>query len=190
MSTGTRVRVRVIGVGNPLAGDDAFGIEVVRRLRGGGLDPGVEVVEARDGAAVAEALQGVEKAIVVDVAIVRTSPTAGRDRPADGQDREGHHRTAGRQGAVGFKPGWVLRLRPEELSRARLMPLSTHGLGVAEAIELARAINPQAVARRIVIVAAVVDPARCVGPGLSPPVSAAVERAVRWVREEIRRAHG
>ncbi|MEW6046729.1 MAG: hydrogenase maturation protease [Bacillota bacterium] len=166
--TGQRApRVRVIGVGNPFAGDDGAGIEVVRRLRAEGLDPEVEAVEAGDATVVIDALQGVKKAVVVDAAV--------RQGPA---------------GAVGdrrYEAGQVIRLTPEQLSRTGLTPLSTHGVGVADAIRLAQISSPRTVAGCIVVIAIVVERVRPFSRGLSPPVSAALDRAVRVVREELRR---
>jgi hydrogenase maturation protease len=55
--------------------------------------------------------------------------------------------------------------------------LSTHGLGVMDAIELARALHPARVAPRIFLVAITVQEAARRGVGLSPVVDAAVPRA-------------
>ncbi len=159
-------RIRVVGAGNPFAGDDGAGIEVIRRLRGLGVDPDVELVEAADAGTLLEALQGIAKAVVVDAAVP--------------------HAPGGTVSA-----GTVLRLAPDQLAGAGLTALSTHGIRVADIIQLARMVNPETVARTIVVIAILVEPQRCVlGAGLSAATSEAVDRAVRMVQEECERPDG
>jgi Ni,Fe-hydrogenase maturation factor len=50
----------IIGVGQPLSGDDAVGREVARRLGG---------AEVADGAGLLAALEGVTRAVVIDAAL-------------------------------------------------------------------------------------------------------------------------
>jgi hydrogenase maturation protease len=61
--------------------------------------------------------------------------------------------------------------------------LSTHGVGVMEAIELARIAHPERVARRIFIVGVTIQQTSRGGEGLSPAVEAAVPRAAAKVLE-------
>ncbi|HVV85226.1 MAG TPA: hydrogenase maturation protease, partial [Kofleriaceae bacterium] len=78
-------------------------------------------------------------------------------------------------------PGTIVRLEPAALARGPT-PLSSHGLGVAEAIELARALALPALASLAVIGIAIERPARATlptapdaaGTGLSPAIAAAV----------------
>jgi len=106
-------RVVVIGVGNPLRGDDGAGRAVARRVRGQ-LPEGVAVLE-RDGepAALVEAWEGASAAFLADAVVTGAAPGTI------------HRFEAGR------------RPLPARLRGAA----STHGLGVAEAIELARALG-------------------------------------------------
>jgi hydrogenase maturation protease len=60
----------VIGVGNDLRGDDAVGLEVVRRLRG---EPGVEL-RIGAGLALLDALEGAAAAILVDATSSGAAP--------------------------------------------------------------------------------------------------------------------
>jgi hydrogenase maturation protease len=64
--------------------------------------------------------------------------------------------------------------------RARHL-LSTHGVGVMEAIELARIAHPDRVARRIFIVGVTIAQTSRTGEGLSPAVKAAVPEAAEKV---------
>jgi hydrogenase maturation protease len=104
--------VVVIGVGNPVGGDDGAGIEVARRVRGR-ADPEFEVLEL-DGepGRLIDAWEGAACAIVVDAA------------------------------ASGSPPGTVRRIDAVAAPLpAGLRASSTHALGVAEAVELARALG-------------------------------------------------
>lgn len=111
--TQARARVAVVGVGNPYRGDDAAGRLVARKLREGGL-PGADVLELEGAAAeLIEVLGSYEAVVVVDA--VR-SPTS----------EVGHiHRFEAGQGPLPTK----------------LRSVSSHGFGVGEAIELARALG-------------------------------------------------
>jgi hydrogenase maturation protease len=83
---------------------------------------------------------------------------------------------------LGGLPGEVIELVPEELDASGFRPVSTHGLGAARAIALARTLAPDAVSPAIRIVGITIAlPARYVQV-LSPAVAAAVPRAVARVQ--------
>jgi hydrogenase maturation protease len=143
----------VIGVGNPWRGDDAAGLAVARLLRGT-LPPEVEVLE-REGepTGLVDAWEGAEAVWLVDAVV------------------------------SGATPGTVHRLDAsvQELP-AELVSASTHHLGIAEAVELARALGR--LPARVVfygIEAAGAEP----GDKLAPEVEAAVERVAAALREEV-----
>ena len=116
--------VLVIGVGNRLRGDDGASAEVVRRLRERRTPTGVEVSEQPcEPDDLLEAWQGRDTVVLVDT--MRS----------------------------GEPPGTIRRL---DVSReplpARLRgPLSTHGFGLHEAIELGRALHR--LPRRVIVFA-------------------------------------
>lgn len=67
MTEGETARVAVVGVGNPLMGDDGVGEAVVAALRERGLPDGVEATHAGTTAFFAlEAMDGADRAVVVD----------------------------------------------------------------------------------------------------------------------------
>ena len=71
-----RAQTVVIGVGNPLRGDDGAGPAVVRALRAAGVPEGVGLFEAEAGAVdIMELWEGAHLAIVVDA--VRSGATPG-----------------------------------------------------------------------------------------------------------------
>jgi len=102
----------VLGIGNPDRGDDGAGPAVVRRLRGLLTDEIGLIEENGEAAALLTRLEGTEAAYMVDAC------------------------------ASGSRAGTILRFD----AAAAPLPqhtfgLSTHGLGLAEAIELARALR-------------------------------------------------
>ncbi len=143
---------RIIGIGQSAAGDDGVGIEIVRRLRQVALPAGVELIEAVDPSALPELLDQVDRVILTDAVV------------------------------GGDEPGRVLRLAPEALARDGLTPLSSHGMSVPAAIELARTLSPATVCPDIVIVGVCIAPPEPYRDRLSPAVAAAVDPAVAEVR--------
>ena len=107
----------VIGLGEPMAGDDGAGPAVVRHLRRMGVPPGIELIETRDATAVLEALGGSERVVVVD-AVVGAGP-AGRAFVID----------------------------PAAISGGALRSISSHGVGLAETLALAALLEPEAAGR-------------------------------------------
>ncbi len=142
----------VIGVGNPWRSDDAAGLVVARRLQG--TLPGATVLE-REGepAALIDAWEGAESLWLVDAVSSDADPG-----------------TVHRLDVTG-------RALPAELFRA-----STHHLGLADAVELARTLGR--LPARVVFFG--IEGKRFdAGTGLSPAVEAAVERVAAAIREEV-----
>jgi hydrogenase maturation protease len=85
----------------------------------------------------------------------------------------------------GGRPGAVLHLAGGALA-AGVRPVSSHGLGVAEALEVARALHGDGAVREVEIVGVVIERPRALGSGLSPAVAAAVAPAAALVRRLAR----
>ncbi|HMD51105.1 MAG TPA: hydrogenase maturation protease, partial [Solirubrobacteraceae bacterium] len=112
--------VVVIGIGNELRGDDAAGLQIVRLLRGRARAGGIAVHEHEgEPLALIEVWDGARGVVLVDAA---------------------------RSGAP---PGTIHRLDASQQPVGPRLPRSssTHGVGLAEAIELARSLDrlPQSV---------------------------------------------
>lgn len=146
-------RCLVICIGNPDRGDDALGPAVAHRLRGA-MPAEVDVIEL-DGEATAllAALDGASTAYLVDAC------------------------------AGGATAGTVHRFDVADAPLPEAMfDLSTHGLGLGAAIELARALGQ--LPPRCTVFAVEGDDFR-IGSPLSPPVAAAVDDVCRRLRAEI-----
>jgi hydrogenase maturation protease len=145
--------VLVIGVGNPYRRDDAVGLVAARRLCEAARDEALLCEASGEGTALIEAWQGADAVILIDA--VRSGVPAGTIYQVD--------------------------------ARAETVPLawfrhSTHAFSVAEAIELARALDrlpPR------LIVFAVEGKHFDAGASLSPEVERAVKELVRRGIEEI-----
>jgi hydrogenase maturation protease len=83
---------------------------------------------------------------------------------------------------VGEHAGAVRELAPAELAARAALPVSTHGLDVSQAIELARILHDGA-APEVRIVGVVIERPRRLGTGLSPSAAAAVPAAAARIRE-------
>jgi len=146
-------RPLVIGIGNLDRGDDGVGRAVAQWLRGK-LPPEIEIME-HDGEAtmLLAAMQGAEAVYLIDACV------------------------------SGAAPGTVRRFDVvREPMPQHAFSLSSHGLGLGDAIELARMMD-QLPPRCIVFAIE----ARGVHPGaeMSPEVAAAVARAGEMVRMEF-----
>ena len=149
----------VIAVGNPLRADDGAGVEVVRRLAGR-VPAGVRLIElGGDPAGLLDAWEGLGTVVVVDA--VRS----------------------------GGEPGTIHRLDAStEPLPARTGSASTHGLGLAEALELGRALGR--LPARVVVVGIEVADDRTAGGKLSRPVQDAIEDAAASVLAELNWGRG
>jgi hydrogenase maturation protease len=141
------VRTRIIGIGQPAAGDDNAGIAVVRVLREQPVPAGIDIHEITDPARLVELLDGIQKAILIDAIISNNIP------------------------------GSITCLTPEDLAAQPVTPLSSHGMSVADAIGLAHTLAPETAGCDIHIIGITIEPPTRYSHTMSAPVAAAVPRA-------------
>lgn len=153
------MKLTVIGIGQTMRGDDAVGIEAVRRWQR--LYPqtstrdGVEVQFAElPGLGLLDLIDGFDAAVLVD--------------------------------AVGSveAAGQVYRLAPEELESFGTGGKTAHGWGVAETLQLDRQVNLEHAAIRIRLIGIEASQVE-MGQPLSSPVEAALPAACRAIEEEV-----
>lgn len=144
----TGVQTRVIGIGQPVAGDDYVGIAVARALREQPVPTGVEINEITDPARLIELLNGIRHAILVDALV---------------SDND---------------PGNIMCLTPEELAAYPFTPLSSHDTSVADAIKLAHTLEPATTNCDLHIIGITIEPPTRYSRAMSMPVAAAVQRTV------------
>ena len=78
-------------------------------------------------------------------------------------------------------PGQVLVLALDDVQAGAAMAMSSHGLGVRQAIELARVTEPETTAREVSVVAVTIARPGAWQDGLGPDVAQAVPHAARQV---------
>ena len=146
----------LIGVGNEYRGDDGVGIAVARLLRDR-LPATVRILElSGEGTVLMDAWRGAESVIVVDAV------------------------------QSGAAPGTIHRFDTRELPLpSGLFPCSTHSFGVAEAIEMARALHE--LPPRL-IVYGIEGEDFGDGNGLTPSVQRAVDDVARQISNELQMA--
>ena len=146
----------ILGLGNPLRGDDGVGVRVAQMLAGRRLPGDVEVVDGgTQGLGLVALLEGRRRAIVVDAA------------------------------NVGRAPGQFVRFSLEEarLLGQDEGRFSVHDAGLREALLLARALG---VLPEEVVIFGVQPARVEWEAGLSPQVEAALPALARAVQREVR----
>ncbi len=162
---GTENPILILGLGNPLQGDDGLGCRVIEELQRQppgrrSLPPDVEALDGgTPGIGLINLLEGRSRVIVVDAA------------------------------EMGRPPGTVVRFSADEVTlTGSAERLSLHRTAVADALALARALSKISGAGWVLpeIIVYGVQPARIGwGEGLSPEVEAAIPGLVEAILEEL-----
>ena len=107
------MRALILGLGNPLLGDEGIGVRVVEELKGLELPDGVKVIEGgTTGLGLVGLMEGYQRVIIVDAA------------------------------DMGHPPGHVVRFTPSEAQfKMAEAPLSLHQIGLGEVLALAKAVG-------------------------------------------------
>lgn len=151
-------RTRVIGLGQAFAGDDGVGLAVVEHLRSRVPAHAAELLQLADASQLIEPLCDVDVVWIVDAV------------------------------DLGDRVGEVVELELGELCARASCSASSHGLDVAQAIQLGQELYPQRIASRIRILAIAIDagvlkrtlPATGAAR-LSPAVARAAEAAAQQI---------
>ena len=113
MALSTEAGILIAGVGHPLMGDDALGLEVIRELEAENLTAGVRLFYA--GASpldILGELSGIQKLIVIDA-------------------------------LTGVAPGEIIKRRCAlNNSDIPINEVETHGIGLVQTLRLAQELNP------------------------------------------------
>lgn len=151
-------RILIAGIGNIFLGDDAFGVEVVRRLAARSLPEGVQAVDfgIRGLDLTYALLDGWDAAILVDAA------------------------------PRGEPPGtlYVIEPAPEDAAPSA-SPLDTHAMDPVRVLRMVAALGGRV--ERLLVVGCEPTPLEGydIENGLSPPVAAAVPEAARIVESLV-----
>ena len=147
-----RQRSLIVCIGNDLVADDAIGYEIYCQLVKRALPEGVRVCHLGVGGLdLLEELSGEEVLIVVDAV------------------------------QFGTAPGTVHVLPWERIPSNELRPVSGHGIGVREALQVCRRLYPEKAARQVYLVGVEGVCFNQVGAGLTPVVSEVLPKAVERI---------
>ncbi|MBI3205242.1 MAG: hydrogenase maturation protease [Myxococcales bacterium] len=146
--------VRVIGLGQRVAGDDGVGLAVLDELERA-PPPQVELCRVSDAAELVELVQTGTRVVIVDAAVGAGAP------------------------------GTVRTLDAAALADSEVAPVSTHGISVGQALELAKVLAGGRLPPTS-IVAIAIHPPEAYATQLSPAVRAAISVAVRVVHDLTR----
>jgi hydrogenase maturation protease len=150
-------RLKVIGCGSLLMGDDAVGCAVARELQKESLPGHVKVIEAgTPGLDLLNLMEAGERVIIVDAVV-----TGCREAGAFHVFRE------------------------EEIPRPGEMPASAHAIAIPEAIALGRQLEPERMPDVIEIWGVEILPPVLKEMQMSGPVARAVPRVVEMLKNEI-----
>jgi hydrogenase maturation protease len=154
------MHILVLGIGQSLRGDDAAGLEAVRRWQTKHPQTAQSVrVETCElpGLALLDLLDGMDAAVLVD-AVQSLTESAGS----------------------------LLRIGPEDLASFTPDAKSAHGWGVAETLRLGRSLYPALTGVKVALIG-IVGRQFALGAGLSPQVRAALDEAAEMIECEVNR---
>lgn len=149
--------VTVVGIGQPWAGDDGVGPAVVEALRETGLPRGVTAVAVADPSDLVALLGQADDVIVVDAVVEAGAP------------------------------GRLVELDPDERDPAEPLAVSSHGIGVRQAIALARALSDGRPLARTRILGVAIHRPMFKARRLTPGVAAALPAACAQIRAMLER---
>jgi hydrogenase maturation protease len=149
------MRTLVLGMGNPILSDDAFGLVVVERLREQPLPDGVSVTASEvAGLRLLELMRGYDKVVIVD-ALCSGSRSPGEIARFSGDDFKGGHRYC-----------------------------AAHTIGIRTVLELGAGMGYD-MPTEVVAYAVEAEDVETFAERLSPAVEAAVDEVIELVRREI-----
>lgn len=153
------MRVLVLGIGQTMRGDDAAGVEAVRRWQARyaatAARPDVNVqFDELPGLSLLDILDGADAAVLVDAV------------------------------QSGSAPGTVHRLKPEDLASFEAGSKSAHGWGVAETLRLGRQLDPARAGLRVSLIGIEAEQVE-LGKPLSPSVEQALPGAVDAIEAAV-----
>lgn len=145
-------RVLVVCIGNSLVADDAAGCEVYQLLTKIKLPSGMRIkLMEMAGIDLLDELQGEETLIVVDAV------------------------------QFGARPGTIHLLPWEEIPSTPGLPVSAHGIGIRESIEIGRVLYREKMPEKVMLVAIEGNCFDTIGCSMTPEVRSAVRTAADLV---------
>ncbi|MCU0800117.1 MAG: hydrogenase maturation protease [Candidatus Thermoplasmatota archaeon] len=138
----------IVGIGNPILGDDAVGIHVVRALKEKGVGPDMVIEEAYTGGMnLLDLIIGYDRAILVDSISIPEKEV-----------------------------GDVLVMDPRKMGSSH--SANPHDVSFTEALELVQRMGAEGIPKEIALVAVNIEPSFDFSATLSPGVKGAIPKAI------------
>jgi hydrogenase maturation protease len=151
------VKTLVLGIGNPILGDDGIGFHIVQELAKLIKDDAVEVKDAStSGLILLDIITGYDRVVIIDA--IKTE---------------------------GGESGEIYRLRPEDFFRTVHLTTSAHDANLPTVIEIGNKLIPEEMPHEIVIFAINVEEIEKFTGEMTPGVKEAVPKVINLVLEEI-----
>jgi len=151
------MRTLVLGIGNPILGDDGVGFHIAQELAKEIKDENIDVKDAStDGLNLLELIAGYDKVIVID-AIMTESGEIGR----------------------------IYRLRPESIARTVHPTTSPHHANLATAIEIGKKLLAEQMPREVVVFAVGIQEVTGFTEEMTEKVKEAVPKVATLILEEV-----
>lgn len=149
--------IRIIGCGNPLAGDDGIGVRIINELKTLSLPEEIVLLEGgTDPLNLLEMLRGADKVILIDAV----------------------------KGAG--KPGEVFLLTLDQVDLESQAGLSLHQFNLAQVMALGHSLFPKEMPQEILVVGVEAVNTTSFNLELSEPVQRAIPHAVQIILNQLR----
>lgn len=149
------MKLRLIALGQRLAGDDGAGMAIYDEIAKQS-HPYIDLKTATDASSLLDLLLTPMPVLVVD-ALVGAETSS--------------------------EPGRIHSLTLEQIATRRITTVSTHGLDILSAAALARELFPESVSPSIQLLGIEIEKAELFSEQISPPVAAAVKEALHKIDE-------
>jgi hydrogenase maturation protease len=151
------VKLLVLGIGNPILGDDGVGFHVAQELVRLITDDAIDIEDAStSGLNLLDIIMGYDKVVIIDA--IKTE---------------------------GGEPGEIYRLRPEAFFKSVHLATSMHDLNLPTVLEVGNKLVPEEMPREIVIFAIEVEEIEKFTEEMTAKVKEAVPKVVKLVLGEI-----
>jgi len=151
------VRTLVLGIGNPILGDDGIGFHIAQELAKEIKDENIDVKDTSiDGLNLLELIVGYDKLIVIDAIMTEDE-----------------------------KVGEIYRLKPRNSSETAWSTISLHHLNLATTIEIGERLFPKEMPGEVIIFAIGAQEVTEVTGEMTARVKEAIPRVINLVLEEL-----
>ena len=151
------MRTLVLGIGNPILGDDGIGFHIAQELAKEIKDENIDVKDTSvNGLNLLELIVGYDKLIVIDAIMTEDE-----------------------------KVGEIYRLKPRNSSETAWSTISLHHLNLATTIEIGKKLFPKEMPGEVIIFAIGAQEVTEVTGEMTARVKEAIPRAINLVLEEL-----